>query len=224
MSTNRRTVEQQQVVAQLGSIYSIDTEKIRFLNKANPLEPWLPAEALMTIARQSGKFRTISEDFATYIEPLKQVVHVATLVDPDGRVYTRSGAATLGEEIDGETVDPHSLASARALKAVFDAAGFNPTKSAPVLDLKLSPEQHSVADQAVSRTNDLKIIHILAARKGLIVPSESDPSINDMTAYRAYLKEWFGVDTAAGFSPTARASLIRILRELPDPQSAVAAA
>lgn len=218
MSTTNRTDAQNAVIAALAENFEIDPTKILFLNREQPLEPWLPADVLMGIARQSGLFKAINEEFATYIEPLKQVVHVATVIDPEDRIFTRTGAATLGERLGDsvEPAEPHSLASARALKAVLDAAGFNPAKAAPVLKLRLPPEEHAIADQATSRTNDLATIHTIARDKGLIRDPKDGTNNLDMTAYRAFLAESFGVNTAAALSPEERSALINRLRELPE--------
>lgn len=222
-TNNRRTAEQQAIVDQLGQSFEIDTEKILFLNRLKPLEPWLSYDALVAIARRSGDFSQISESYSEYIPELKQLVHTATVVDPQGRIYMRSGAATIGEKlVNEEAPDEHSLAAARALKAVLDAAGFNPLKAASVVELKLPPKEHLEADQAASRLNDLKIIHLLAAQKGLIKPHEDDPETNDLKPYRDWLTANFGVNTAAKLGPADRAAAINMLRGMPEQLAAVA--
>lgn len=222
-----RTPQQQQLVNQLVEQFNIEGDKILFLNNSNPLEPWLNYDALESIARQSGKFRDIEEHYITYIEPLRQVVHSATVVDPEGRSYVRSGVAKLGETLEGEgnidELDEHKLAAARALNAALRAAGFNPLRAGSVvLDLKLPPREHAAADEADSRRNDLARIHMLAAQKSLIVPSQDDPSRNDLTGYRDFLREHFdGATTTAGMGAADRARVINALTEY-DPIAAAA--
>ena len=216
-----RSTAQMQVVNLLAERWSIDPDKILFLNSKKPLEPWLNYEALTGIARQSGRFQSLSEHFATFVGGLKTVLHSATVIDVEGREYTRSGAAKLGETLDGEEVDVFNLAATRALRLAFDSAGFDPVKATAVIpiDLKLPPtaEQHDAAQEAQARIKDLRTIHALAARKGLIVASEQDPSTNDTTKYRAWLAEKFdGRGSAGGFSAADRAIAINELRQLPD--------
>lgn len=228
MSSNlitTRSPEQQAVVQQLVDRYQIDAEKILFLKPRKPLEPWLNFEALTAIARQSGRFRGLSEHYATFIgPPLNQLVHSATVIDSDGFEYTRSGAAGIGEMLPGnEEPDEHSLAAARALRLAFDSAGFDPVKAAtivPLGDLKLSPLLN--ADQArieaAARAKDLGTIHMLAAQKLLIRPSAEDASKNDMTRYRTWLAENFnGVESSEKLLASERAIAINLLRALPEP-------
>jgi len=209
------TLKQEDIKNQLAGQFSIDPERIYFLNEKKPEEPWLPAEALITIARQSGEFQGIDETVAQYIQPLNQVVHSATAVDKDGRSYTRSGVATIGER---EDLDAHALAAGRAVSAALTAAGFNPLRPGVVvsLDLKIPVDSaHAgLADEAQLRNKDLKQIHALAVEKNLIriMPGNN----KDMTAYRALLKEKFGTNTAAAFDATQRASLINHLSQLPE--------
>lgn len=215
---HNRTPDQQAVVQQLVEQFRIDPEKVLFLKREKPLEPWLNYEALTTIARQSGRFRSLSEHFATFDAGLKQVVHSATVIDANGFEYTRSGAARLGEVLfEDEEPDEHSLAAARALRLAFDSAGFDPVKAASVvpLDLTLSHAEHAQRDEVASRLKDLKQIHLLAAKKGLIRPSDEDASRNDMTEYREWLAQHFeGANSAAAFTPAQRAIAINLLREL----------
>lgn len=214
-----RTPEQQAVVAMLAKNFQIEPEKILFLKREKPLEPWLNYEALTSIARKSGRFRGLSEHFSTYIQELKQLVHSATVIDSDGFQYTRSGAARLGETLaEGDEPDEHSLAAARALRLALDSAGFDPMKAASVvpLELNLNHQEHAIRDEAASRLKDLRQIHSMAAQKGLIRPSDEDPAKNDMTRYRQWLAENFnGVGSAVGFTPASRAIAINMLRELP---------
>lgn len=219
-----RSQEQQAVVQGLVDRFQIDAEKILFLKPRKPLEPWLNFEALTAIARQSGRFRGLSEHYSTYIEALKQLVHSATVIDSDGYEYTRSGAARLGETLfENEEPDEHSLAAARALRLAFDSAGFDPVKSTtivPLGDLKLasSRAQDQARIEALARSKDLGTIHMLAAQKLLIRPSEEDASKNDMTRYRAWLAQNFnGVESSEGLLASERAIAINLLRALPEP-------
>jgi hypothetical protein len=215
-----RTPEQQAVVKQLVDRWQLDPERILFLKKHKPTEPWLNYEALTVIARGSGRFRSLSESFSTLVPGLNHVVHTATVVDAEGFDFTRSGAAAVGETIvPGEEVDEHDLAATRALRKALDSAGFDVVKASNVIaiDLNLTKDQHTEQHEAQVRLKDLRLIHALAAQKGLIRPSDDDPSTNDMSAYRKWLAETFnGAGSAAGFSAADRAIAINALRQLPD--------
>jgi len=221
MDRNTRTPEQQRVVDDLKSQFDIDTEGILFLNREKPLEPWLPYDVLETIARQSGKFQAIEEHCINIIGvgARVEVVHSATVTDPEGRTYTRSGVARLGEQLENEdTPNEHNLAASRALNAALRAAGFSPLKAGSVvLDLRLPPREHAAADQEASRLEDTKIIHAIAREKGLVKDASEEGGRKDMSGYRALVEELFGTTTSVGLSPAERAILINTLRELPDP-------
>jgi len=208
-----RSIQQQAVADRLAQQFDIDAERILFLNEEKPEEPWLPAESLLTIARRSGNFQTIDESFDQYIEPLSQVVHRATVIDREGMTYTRSGVATINER---EEVDAHALAAGRAVGAALTAAGFNPLRPGAVvsLDLALPGGDVRQADEAQSRNADLRRIHAIAERKGLILPLPGGGW--DRAGYRRLLMEKFGVNTAAMFDATQRASFINILDQMPD--------
>jgi hypothetical protein len=216
-----RTREQQDVVARLADDFNIDPEKILFLNRDNPLEPWLNYKALVAVARQSELFQEISERFVEFIVPLSQVVHEATIVDPDGRTYRRSGVAMIGETLPNEAVpDEHALAAARAMRAALDDAGFDPTKAAPaVLEFKSTATAANVDEEAEARERglrklDLARIHILATEQGLIVPIEGDEERNNADAYRQFLLESFGVRSVVGMGPADRARVINALNQI----------
>lgn len=219
-TTRALTSGQQAVVKQLVDRWSLDPERILFLKAHKPTEPWLNYEALTVVARGSGRFRSLSESFATFVPELKHVVHSATVVDSEGFDFTRSGAAAIGETLfEGDVVDEHDLAATRALRKALDSAGFDIVKASSVvaIDLNLPKEEHRERDEANARLQDLRTIHKLAAQKGLIVPLQEDASRNDMTAYREWLAEHFeGASSAAGFAATNRSIAINLLRQLPD--------
>ncbi len=221
--TKTRTAAQQAVVDRLVQNFNIAGDKVQFLNDADPLEPWLNSKALIAIARQSGEFQQIAESFSEFIPGLDQIVHTATIVDPKGRGYTRSGVAKLGERLPNEEVaDEHDLAAARALRSALDDAGFDVTKVAPVLDLKLPPGEHAEAHERATRLNDLKRIHMIAAEKGLILPFEDDPAKNDASPYREWLAKHFQVNTTAAMGPADRARVINALMEYEAPKAQAA--
>ena len=216
------TENQRKVIEQLTTRFNIDPDQIKFLNPDRPDEPWLSAEALITIARQSGNFRTIEEEFSQYIQPLHQVVHIATVIDHEGRVYRRTGVATIGESVPGRgEPDEHALAASRALAAALRAAGFHPLRPGTVVQIDAvrrlaeatPPAPVSTDDSAQLRNIDLRQIHMLAQKKGLI---RDLGGRKDMSGYRAWLMETFGVETAAALNETERASAINALRLLPD--------
>jgi len=223
-----RTPEQQQVVQQLVDRWKLDPERILFLNPRRPTEPWLNYDGLTTIATASGRFRSLSESFSTFVAGLNHIVHTATVVTVEGFDYTRSGVASIGETLfEGDEVDEHDLAATRAMRKALDSAGFNVVKASSIIavDLNLpaqpphtlSLDQHNAVQEARTRIKDLRLIHMLAAQKGLIVPAEDDPSRNDMTRYRQWLADNFeGVSSAAGLSPANRSIAINMLRTLAD--------
>ena len=218
MSTNLNrqfTAQQEAVVSQLTSQFQIDRDGIRFFDN-RPEQPWLSAEALMSIARQSGNFSSIEEAFDQYVPGLQQVIHVAILVDKEGRIYKRSAAATMGEKLpNGEVIDEHALAGSRALGAVLTASGFHPLRAASVVAMeKPGAPMRSLADEAASRHTDLKRIHALAEEKGLI--KEGEGGFKDMDEYRESLLENVGTRTTPNLDQQQRASVIEALRQLPD--------
>lgn len=212
MKNNTDTVNQAAIRRELGEKFNIDPDRILFLNENKPDEPWLPAEALMTIARQSGNFQAIDETVEQFIAPLNQIVHRATVIDTAGRSYGRCGVATIGERQD---IDDHALAAGRALNAALTAAGFNPLRpgASVVIDLNLPKHESTQADEAKARTTDLKRIHAIGIEKGLIqyIPGAG----KDDRGYRQMLREKFGVGSAVGFDAAQRASLINHLEQLP---------
>lgn len=214
---NRRqtlNLKQQAVADGLARRFDIDVERIYFLNEEKPEEPWLPAESLITIARQSEEFQTIDESFDQFIAPLNQVVHRSTVITKAGRTYTTSGVATIDERAD---IDAHALAAGRAVRAALTAAGFNPLRPGAVvaLDLHLAAgAQAGKADEAQTRTADLRRIHTIAERKGLIKPLPGRQE--DRSDYKQFLLSNYGTPTAAQFDATQRASLINALEQLAD--------
>lgn len=207
------TLKQEGVAKDLARRFGIDPERIYFLNEDKPDEPWLPAEALVTIARQTEDFQTIDESFDQYIGPLNQVVHRATVITKDGRTYTRSGVATIGERQD---IDDHALAAGRAVSAALTAAGFHPLRPGSVVsDNGRQPAGAQPADDvAEQRRVDLRRIHALAEQKGLIKPRPG--GLWDRTAYRQFLLDNYQTNTAVGFDSVQRASLINALEQLPE--------
>ncbi|HKO43373.1 MAG TPA: hypothetical protein VJU84_08785 [Pyrinomonadaceae bacterium] len=219
-----RSLQQQEVIKKLQELFKLEEEdanSILFLDKKHPLKPWYPYGVAMTIARQSNELRDVAEHFSTYIEPLRQLVHSATVTDSKGRTFTRPGVATLGEKMEGEdedTIDEHRLAGARAINSALDMAGFNPVKlTSSTLELNLGSREDSILNDAEARSKDLRQIHTLAREKGLIKPFEDDPTKNDVTGYFNFLLEKFGTDTTAQMAPAERAQVINALQELQYP-------
>lgn len=197
------------VIRDLSQRYGIDPTGITFLNNG---EPWLTSRMRLEIARQSEEFQSVDENFDQMIPQLNQVVHSAEVIDRDGRRFRRSGVAAIGERLpNSEIADEHELAASRALGAALDAAGFNPlgkTRSA------ISPDRRAagitmVEDPAETRLNQLGQIHLLAEQAGLIFRTEHG---KNLTAYREFLAEHYGVTSVAGMTETDRASVIAALR------------
>jgi hypothetical protein len=200
-----RTRQQQAIAEELARRLQIDGERILFLSSRNKEEPWLPPEALTTIARQSDRFKHLDEGFQEYIAPLNQVVHHATFIDCEGNTFGRSGVATVGAFAD---LDAHLIAAGRAISAALTSGGINPLRPGSVVALaagkgepaRVSPELAA----AESGRNDLARIHILAKEKGLIVGK-------DYSKYRDFLSTHYGATSVAGFDSLMRKSVIEAL-------------
>lgn len=218
-STQTRSVDQQQIVNELTRRFSIDGERILFLNAKDPLDAWIPPSELESIARQTGEVQSTDVEFVMYVEPLQQIHYRATVVDKAGRIFARPGAAKIGEQSKGgDEIEAETLAQGRALSHALRAAGFHPLKSGSVVALDerravrqsqpLTEEQQTnqIAHDAASlRTKDLKQIHAIAERKGLILPM---PGGKDDSGYRNWLWRKFGVGTAAKLDAFKRAQVI----------------
>ena len=213
------STEQQRKAEELAEQYGIDRERILFLNSERPLEPWIPAEELMSIARQSGGFQSVEETFSEWVPGLNQVIHQAVVIDSQGRSYKRSGVATMGEGAESGP-DEHQLAGSRAISAVLRAAGFHPLKSGAVVSaqpvkgqqVRVQLEVGQRVEDKAERTNTIAQIHLLAEKAGLIIyrPGEK----KEMTDYRAWLLEMFDTETAAGLDEKQRAQAVHELRRL----------
>lgn len=236
-----RSINQQTIISQLVDNFGVDPQRILFLDPNKPDEPWLPSEVLTQIARDADLFKAIDEEYANYIEPLGQIVHRATVVDKQDRIYTRSGVASLVEEakLDDRIIDAHALAASRALNAALNSAGFNPLRTGAVVSLDkhrqpvtsneseqpinqaqaLRSIQAKRPDEAATRNTQLKQIHMLAERAGLILV-EPDGR-RDMKLYRDWLFEQFEVDTAATLDESQRASAINALQMMLNPATAI---
>lgn len=222
MSNQLRTSGQLSVIEQLTANFDIDAERILFLNPRDPNDPWIPPDELESIARQAGGFQSINIDYDNYVEQLKQVVFKATVVDDQGRIFGRPGVATIGEKTPVGEIDVQILAAGRALNAALKAAGFHPLKSGSVVSLddrratrqnqQLSTEQReqqAATDAAVSRRDDLKLIHAIAEEKNLIIRGNG---FKNDKPYRDWLFRNFSVSTAVELNAAERASVINQLR------------
>lgn len=222
MTQHIKSTKQQEIAASLATEYGIDPERILFLNPRNQNEPWIPPTLLETIARAFDDYRSSSVAHDKFIPETAEVIYIATVTDSKNRIFSRSGVATIGEgNAVGDEIDANILAQGRALSAALNAAGFNPVKSAPMVDFNVETayenqpkQQFAVEDEAMLRTKDLKHIHALATDKGLIVGK-------DDTDYRVWLTQHFGVKTSAILSPTDRQRVINKLRTYADDYSDV---
>jgi hypothetical protein len=210
-----RTAQQTERAAELATLLNIDARRILFFED-RPDEPWLSPEALNTIARRSDRYKELHETFQEFIAPLGQVAHQATFVDVDGKVYGRSGVATVD---DSAEIDPHTVAAGRAISAALTAGGINPLRPGAAVDLgelKLSARTEAAAEKQ-TRRSDIARIHILAKRKGLIVESEVTPGKEDRTKYKQFISDRFnGATTSTELSQLQRASLIEAMERLED--------
>jgi len=219
MNLNSFTKAQNSIAESLARQFSIDKDRVFFPDPDEPTKPWLGADELISIARQSDQFQAIETGFVIVITELNQVVHRARVVDKEGRVFERIGVATIGEALPGSAKpDEHGLADSRAIVATLGSAGFNPLKAGSVAkeSTKSSPKI-ALDDDAECRRNDIRRIHALAEEVGYITHSESG---TDNKLYRRFLSEHFKETSVAGMDATGRASVINklqiIKRELED--------
>ncbi|MGH9942461.1 MAG: hypothetical protein ACRD9R_08915 [Pyrinomonadaceae bacterium] len=230
MNTQTQTLnnQQQSIVAELQRKFDLDPEQVLFLNPNRPDEPWLSAEALMSVARQSGGFQSTIVNFDQHVAGLNQVIHVATVIDKEGRTYSRSGVATVGEKLpDGGSAGEHGLAASRALGSALRAAGFDPFKAGSVVQIDLKRNSDSTPATGreliaaeVMRSKNLSTIHILAEQKGLI--RNGPGGRREMAVYRSWLLENFGADTAALLNEREFLQAINALRQMPEPLNTTA--
>lgn len=201
MSSSAQEIKTQLNVLQQN--YGIEPKDVLTLDG----EPWLSSEQLAAIARQAKGFSAIEVDFKEFIPDLNQFIWTASMTDSEGRVYRRSGVATKGERLPtGEEVDENALAASRAMRSMLAMAGFDPFKGGSVVPIR------SRTEEVGTRRNQLAELHRLAEQAGLIVPSDEAEGRRDLTEYRAFLVEHFGVNTAAGFSEQELEQAINKLR------------
>lgn len=199
--------EQHQIALKLNQNFGIDIDRILFLNKRDPLDPFIPSDELESIARQSGKIRSSSVIHDKYQPETKQVYYIATVIDEKGAEFIRPGVATVGEH---EEIDVDILASGRAISAALRAAGCHPFKSGSVVSLAEVKAGDGFTGQsdAAQRRGELGVIHDLAVRKGLTV---FNGSVKNDSRYREELLKNFGSKTAATLSPEERRGVINWL-------------
>jgi hypothetical protein len=213
MNPAPRTNQQRRIADGIASSYGIPSEDVYFLNSKKPDEPWLPARALMTIARKSPQVLMIEDRFDRFDAGLNQIIHSATVSLKEGPVITRVGAATIGEVLpNDEEADEHELAAGRALHKALTAAGINPVREGAVKPFKpvahCDDSPHNTDDPG-TRDNDLKRIHSLAEEAGLISYPDGHRQVRD---YRNWMAQHFGVTTVAGMSQAERASVVEKLK------------
>lgn len=189
-------------------------------------EPWIPSDILEAIARLTGGFETISSVYDKVRTETQHLVYAGLVVDREGRSYPRSGVAKIdGETVGGTLFDGDALAENRALSASLQAAGFDPFKAGSVVSIgKLEhgpsrsgtplddrqKELQQITDAAELRTKDLRQIHAVAEKKGLIVDK------NDRL-YRRWLMDNFQLTSSAFVDHETRMTIVAKLNELNDP-------
>lgn len=214
--TTAYSPEQQRIASELSAQFGFPPDMVHFLNKKKPTYPWLSADALLAIARATPTVKSIAEQFQDYIGELSQVLHIATVILDDGRSFSRTGVARIGEKLpDGsDDWDEHYLAASRALRSTLDAAGIDPTKRPDAMRpvAQFAAEKTASTDAglaAAEMKRDLARIHILAVEAGLIVRGQNAGD----SAYRQFLRDRFRVDSALNLDPAGRQSLINALEQ-----------
>jgi hypothetical protein len=212
-----RTPDQQAIALRLSSRYGIEAERVFFPDPTDPTKPWLGADELTHIARQSERFQEIATTFDTFIVGLNQIVHKARVIDREGRSYERVGIATLGEKLRGVNADEHQLAGSRAVVAALNTAGFNPLRLSKVEGgIKPTPTGTAVigyADDPNGQFSQQRQIHGLAEKLGLILPGRAGVK-RDRSRYKTFLMENYGVESTAGMNESERASVIAALTQM----------
>jgi hypothetical protein len=205
-----KTAAQQKQASDLARKLGIGEEDIYFLRTDKPAEPWLSPSALITVARKSPELRDIADEFVEFVPPLNQLIYRGVVVDAQGRRFTRTGVATIGEKPE---LDSHKLAAGRALSASLRAAGFDPLKAGNVVAEPLIPRVTPIDDDK-ARNKRLAEIHTLAEQKGLEIKREGQKP--DNLAYRRWLYEHFGVWSTVRMSEGEHQQVINALKQLPD--------
>lgn len=200
---------------ELNQNFGINPERILFLNPRDPNDPWIPADELESIARQTDRIEQISVMHDKYIPETGQVIYTATVVNKNGVTFTHPGVAKVGETPNGYDIEADVLAGGRALSAALKAAGIHPYRSGSVVDIGLVRQQVEAkndarAVQEESRANGLRQLHAVAEKKKLKVGT------NDI-AYRMWLQAEFGVKTAVGFDSEKLALAIDRLNRYENP-------
>lgn len=195
---------------QLEREYGINPKDVPILDG----EPWLTSNQLAMIARRDGSFSSIDVDFKEHVSELNQVVWRATVIDKESRIFCRSGVATIGERLPtGAQASEHELAASRALRSALAMAGFDVLKGGSAVSLKSSGRIEMAEDETTTRYGQLRQIHTLAEKLGLILPAKQGEK-RDMTKYKAFLLERYGLESTAGMSESERASVIASLTEM----------
>jgi hypothetical protein len=195
---------------QLEREYGINPKDVPILDG----EPWLTSNQLAMIARRDGSFSSIDVDFKEHVSGLNQVVWRATVIDKESRIFCRSGVATMGERLPtGAQASEHDLAASRALRSALAMAGFDVLKGGSAVSLTKPGRIEMVEDEATARYGQLRQIHTLAEKLRLIVPGGAGKP-REMSQYKAFLLEHYGVESTAGMNESERASVIHALTQM----------
>lgn len=221
MSNKIKTQKQSEILQELNNRFGLDPERILFINERDENDPFIPAELLVSIARQHGGIKSVIENFDRFIPETNQYVYTASVVNEKDIVFARTGVATVNEN---EDIDAETLAAGRAISAALRDAGFHPYRSGSVVSLDAARQEinnrHSesvktpLLQAADRRRKDLFQIHDIAKREGLI--SEYSDGTQDQTSYREFLQKEFGVFSAAELDEQQRARVINRLRNYKD--------
>lgn len=220
MSTVGFSIQQKRIAETVSHQYGVPKDKVYFPYEREPDRPWLGAEALMVIARNSPEVSGVMERFDKYEPTLQQIFHLATVTTTDGHTFERTGVASIGEKLKGvpdEEVDEHELAAARAIRKALADAGVDPFSNVRSEEPAEAVPASAGVQEAALRTRDLAEIHMLAEEKGLVsvVGGKKDDS-----KYRRWLNRHCSglgigdVTSAVNLGPKERASVIQALRQL----------
>lgn len=220
MSTHPLTSAQIQIARRLNKQFNVDPNELYWLGGDTP---WLSSGVLTTIARVTGKFKSIEEWHDKFVPERKQVFYRARVVDMEGHEYSRTGVATIGEGLPamatGEVADEEALASSRAITKTLDLAGFNPFKSGSVITFDDSAEQPPArsADEirvaeVRARQSDITRIHMLAEDAGFI--TYTGVGRKDDSKYRQWLSATYNAGSVVGMLEAERASVIAALETI----------
>ncbi len=196
--------EQAALVAELVMTYGIEADDVIFF-ESDP-KPFLMYEANCVLANHLANISCIDAEPVPSVSDDAVTVR-CTLTLSDGRVRSACGVANTAEQIRGKESSSQQLyylAVSRAMRSALRSAGidlikrhFDVKNGEDVLDFKPKSNINALLGQA----------HKLGAEIGFITGS-------DKSAWRAVLRNRYGVETSGELSEKGLADFVAFLRSL----------